>query len=42
MFHLTCIGWLLFRADSFGAVSAAVNVIGTSGRFMHLPGPACS
>ena len=27
MFHLTCIGWLLFRADSFGAVSAAVNVI---------------
>jgi alginate O-acetyltransferase complex protein AlgI len=27
MFHLTCIGWLLFRADNFGAVSAALDVI---------------
>jgi D-alanyl-lipoteichoic acid acyltransferase DltB (MBOAT superfamily) len=27
MFHLTCLGWLLFRADNFGAVSAAIDVI---------------
>jgi alginate O-acetyltransferase complex protein AlgI len=27
MFHLTCIGWLLFRADDFGAVSTAVDVL---------------
>jgi alginate O-acetyltransferase complex protein AlgI len=27
MFHLTCIGWLLFRADNFGAVTAALDVL---------------
>ena len=27
MFHLTCIGWLLFRADNFGAVANAVDVL---------------
>ena len=27
MFHLTCIGWLLFRADNFGAVSTALDVL---------------
>ncbi len=28
MFHLTCLGWLLFRADSFAAVTRAVALIG--------------
>ena len=27
MFHLTCIGWLLFRADNFGAVANALDVL---------------
>ena len=27
MFHLTCIGWLLFRADNFGAVADALDVL---------------
>ena len=27
MFHLTCLGWLLFRADNFGAVTNALDVI---------------
>jgi D-alanyl-lipoteichoic acid acyltransferase DltB (MBOAT superfamily) len=27
MFHLTCIGWLLFRADDFGAVTSAFDVV---------------
>jgi alginate O-acetyltransferase complex protein AlgI len=27
MFHLTCIGWLLFRADHFGAVRTAADVL---------------
>jgi D-alanyl-lipoteichoic acid acyltransferase DltB (MBOAT superfamily) len=27
MFHLTCLGWLLFRADNFGAVSSALHVL---------------
>ena len=29
MFHLTCLGWLLFRADHFGAVSSALDVLAT-------------
>jgi D-alanyl-lipoteichoic acid acyltransferase DltB (MBOAT superfamily) len=28
MFHLTCLGWLLFRADSFAAVLAALRLLG--------------
>jgi alginate O-acetyltransferase complex protein AlgI len=27
MFHLTCIGWLLFRAESFAAVRTAADVL---------------
>ena len=27
MFHLTCLGWLLFRAESFGSVVAALDVL---------------
>jgi len=27
MFHLTCLGWLFFRAESFGAVAAALDVL---------------
>ncbi|HEY1558647.1 MAG TPA: MBOAT family O-acyltransferase [Kofleriaceae bacterium] len=27
MFHLTCLGWLLFRADSFSTVERALSVI---------------
>ncbi len=31
MFHLTCLGWLLFRADNFGAVAAgAANIFGAT------------
>ncbi len=30
MFHLTCGGWLLFRADSFGAVWRALALLSTS------------
>ena len=29
MFHLTCLGWLFFRADNFGAVARAVALVGT-------------
>jgi hypothetical protein len=35
MFHLTCAGWLLFRADSFTAVARAVALIG--GHFVVTP-----
>ncbi len=27
MFHVTCLGWLLFRADSFGAVGRALSIM---------------
>jgi alginate O-acetyltransferase complex protein AlgI len=27
MFHLTCLGWLLFRADSFDAVERALSIL---------------
>lgn len=27
MFHLTCLGWLLFRADSFGSVARALSLL---------------
>ena len=36
MFHLTCLGWLLFRAQSFGQVVDFVSLI--AGQFA--PGPA--
>ena len=29
MFHLTCAGWLLFRADHFGAVARAASLMAT-------------
>jgi D-alanyl-lipoteichoic acid acyltransferase DltB (MBOAT superfamily) len=29
MFHLTCAGWLLFRADNFGAVTSALDLLFT-------------
>jgi D-alanyl-lipoteichoic acid acyltransferase DltB (MBOAT superfamily) len=29
MFHLTCLGWLLFRADSFTAVVRALTLVAT-------------
>jgi len=31
MFHLTCLGWLFFRADSFATIVAALKVLGTGG-----------
>jgi D-alanyl-lipoteichoic acid acyltransferase DltB (MBOAT superfamily) len=27
MFHITCLGWLLFRADSFAAVGRALTIL---------------
>jgi hypothetical protein len=30
MFHLTCVGWLLFRADSFGTVVQYLALLGSS------------
>jgi alginate O-acetyltransferase complex protein AlgI len=33
MFHLTCIGWLLFRADSFNAVAEGLHVLATQWSF---------
>jgi len=38
MFHLTCLGWLLFRADNFGAVSAALRVMTTQWTFTAAAG----
>lgn len=35
MFHLTCFGWLLFRADSFGTVVAMTSLI--AGNFAVTP-----
>ena len=29
MFHLTCLGWLLFRADSFGSALAMLRLMAT-------------
>jgi D-alanyl-lipoteichoic acid acyltransferase DltB (MBOAT superfamily) len=29
MFHLTCLGWLLFRADSFASALAMLRLLGT-------------
>jgi D-alanyl-lipoteichoic acid acyltransferase DltB (MBOAT superfamily) len=29
MFHLTCLGWLLFRADNFGSVARALKLLVT-------------
>jgi D-alanyl-lipoteichoic acid acyltransferase DltB (MBOAT superfamily) len=29
MFHLTCLGWLLFRADSFASVGVALKILVT-------------
>jgi len=33
MFHLTCLGWLLFRADTFGSVVRALEAIATNFHF---------
>jgi alginate O-acetyltransferase complex protein AlgI len=30
MFHLTCLGWLLFRAESFGTIVDALHLMATS------------
>jgi len=38
MFHLTCIGWLLFRADNFSAVSTAVDVLVNQWSFSEAAG----
>ena len=38
MFHLTCLGWLLFRADDFGAVSSALQVLSTQWSFTESAG----
>jgi alginate O-acetyltransferase complex protein AlgI len=27
MFHLTCLGWLLFRAENFGSVATALDIL---------------
>jgi D-alanyl-lipoteichoic acid acyltransferase DltB (MBOAT superfamily) len=40
MFHLTCIGWLLFRADNFGAVANAVDLLLGSWSFTASVGTA--
>jgi D-alanyl-lipoteichoic acid acyltransferase DltB (MBOAT superfamily) len=32
MFHITCLGWLLFRADTFGAVGRALTLVVTDFR----------
>jgi alginate O-acetyltransferase complex protein AlgI len=37
MFHLTCLGWLLFRADSFGTVTQMLKVLVTN---PHITGQA--
>jgi len=38
MFHLTCLGWLLFRADNFGVVTAALEILTTQWSFTAAAG----
>jgi hypothetical protein len=38
MFHLTCLGWLLFRADGFGAAATALEVMASPWSFTAAAG----